>query len=264
MSANKTVFIDTCVFGPGQLPQVREYAQRYQERLGFEILPKFDLPGFEEELKAALPVFAGRRITFHGPVFCVEHSAARGSAEYEESMFHITKALPYARELGSENLVMHLNNCPVRPGKKEEMLRNALDNYKELEELFGAFGCRIFVENTGTKDQGNMLLDQAEFTDLCRQEKFHVLIDIGHANANGWDLKKLVEDLKDQIRAFHMHNNDGVHDQHRRLNDGTIDFQAFRKMIDEKVPDANRIIEYTRPELAGEPLHEDIREMLGM
>ncbi len=260
---DRVVDINTCVFGREQLYKAGEYSDMYRNQVGFEILSKFDLPEFETELQETLPVFEKHHIGFHGPVFCAEHSAPRGSAAYEETMMHIHKTLPYAKHLKSDYLVMHLNNCIVEPEKKDEMLRNALENYKELQELFGTFDCRIYVENTGTIVQRNMLLDQAEFTDLCRQEKFDVLIDIGHANANGWDLRKLVLDLKDQIRAFHLHNNDGIHDQHRRLYDGTLDFDAFRGLIDKEVPQARRIIEYTRPELEGSTLHEDIKIMLG-
>ena len=260
---NGVVFVNTCVFGIGKLQKVQEYSDCYKDRIGFEVLPMFDLPEFEGKFQEVLPILAEHPIRFHGPVFGAEHSAKRGSDAYEETMVHIRKTLPYARELESKHLVMHLNNCVVKSDQKDEMVRNALENYKELQELFGAFDCPIYVENTGTIAQGNMLLDQAEFTDLCRQEKFDVLIDIGHANANGWNLKRLILDLKDQIRAFHMHNNDGVHDQHRRLYDGTLDFDAFRSLIDEELPEAVRVIEYTRPELEGEALHEDIKTVLG-
>ena len=67
-----------------------------------------------------------------------------------------------------------------------------------------------------------------------------------------------LEDLKDRIRGFHLHNNDGVHDQHRRLGDGTIDFRRLLPIIRRKTPEANLVIEYTRPDLHGEPLCEDI------
>ena len=148
--------------------------------------------------------------------------------------------------------------------EKETMLKNALENYKELQEMFASFDCAIYVENTGTIEQHNMLLDQAEFTDLCRREKFDVLIDIGHANANGWDLEKLICSLAGQIKAYHLHNNDGRRDLHNRILDGTLPFQSIMGTILSKTPNAELIIEYIRPELAQAALFEDIEKVQSM
>ena len=126
------------------------------------------------------------------------------------------------------------------------MLKNALENYKELEALFGDFGCRIFMENTGTAIQKNILLNQQEFTELCIRKNFDVLIDVGHAAANSWDIPQLIRDLKGQIRAYHLHNNDGVHDQHLRLHEGVIDFGPLMETIRQETPDAEWIIECIR------------------
>lgn len=258
---NKPVMIDTCLFGKN-VSRVREYAQAYGDRIGFEVLAMFDLPDFEQALTENLDVLEEHSISFHGPVFEAEHSAARGTAEYEKTMYHIRLTLKYARILHSSHLVMHLNNCRVDPAKKTQMLCNAYENYKELQELFGAFDCPVLVENTGTKLQENILLDQGEFTDFCRDKKLDVLIDIGHANANGWDIPRLIDDLKPQIRAYHLHNNDGLRDLHNRIHDGTIDFTMILEKILRTTPDAQLIIEYTRRELDGAGLHEDIEEVL--
>ena len=263
-NAGKTIFVNTCVFGPEKMKLVGDYLGRYPGRIGFEILSMFDMPDFEPALEAAVPLLKTCPISFHGPVFCVEHSAPRGSAAYEESMWHVAKTVTYAKRLNSSHFTMHLNNCPVEEGQKQTMLRNALENYRELADLFGDFGCSIFVENTGTRIQHNMLLDQQEFTELCVSKGFDVLIDIGHANANGWDIPRLIRDLKDQVRAYHLHNNDGVHDLHHRVHEGTIDFDALMKVIIRETPEAEQIIEYTRPEQEGDSLREDIDALMKM
>nr|MBQ6242017.1 sugar phosphate isomerase/epimerase [Lachnospiraceae bacterium] len=256
------ICINTCVFGTGKMDRIPELLGRYPGRLGFEILSMFDLPDFEPALRQQLDALASCPVSFHGPVYECEHSAARGTEAYERTMFHVRKTLEYARLLHSRHFTMHLNNCLVLPRKKDEMLQNALENYEELRCLFEPFGCRIFVENTGTRVQGNMLLDQAEFTDVCRANDFEVLIDIGHANANGWDISRLIDDLKDRIRAYHLHNNDGLRDQHRRLHDGTLDFDAVIQKIRRDTPEADLIIEYVSPALAGKELEEDLKGLL--
>lgn len=261
-NSQNPIFINTCPFGGASFSRVRDYAAAYGKRLGFEILSMFDLPEFEGELRGCLDVLQEHRIGFHGPVYFAEHSAAKGTEQYEETMRHVLLTFKYAKILRSRHFTMHLNNCRVDPSRKAEMLYNAQENYKELQELFGAFDCPIYIENTGTILQGNMLLDQQEFTDVCRDQHYEVLIDIGHANANGWDLYRLIDDLQPQIRAYHLHNNDGRHDQHRRLHDGTIDFTPLLRYILQKTPEAELIIEYIRRDQDGEGLHRDIREVL--
>lgn len=260
--SNKVVYVNTCVFGTEKMHLITDYIKNYNGNIGFEILPMFDIDVFEERLKAILPVLRTCPISFHGPVFYAEHSAPRGSSEYDETMWHVKKTLHYAKMLGSTHFTMHLNNCVVHESKKSSMLHNALENYKELEEMFGEFGCKIYVENTGVKLKNNVLLNQDEFTELCISKNFDVLIDIGHANANGWDIKKLIRDLKGQIRAYHLHNNDGEHDSHSRLHEGTIDFDDLIQFIISKTPNAERIIEYIKTNQEGPCLRQDIESLL--
>ena len=136
------------------------------------------------------------------------------------------------------------------------MLRTSLENLDEMRELFPY--ATFLAENTGTRTVGNMLLDQHEFTDVCRDLRLPVLVDAGHANANGWDIPKLIGDLRGQIGGYHLHNNDGANDLHNRLRDGTLDFRKLVPLMDEWTPDVPRVIEYTRPAYHGEPLLEDI------
>ncbi len=225
--------------------------------LGFELLAMFDLPDFEKNLERNQNLFSEGPLLFHEPVWGVEHSAPKGSRAYDESMYHIRLTRKWAEILHPEDMVCHLSNGPVITADKDRMLRTALDNLEEIRDLFS--GTRILLENTGIRSEGTLLLDQDAFTDLCISRDLPVLIDVGHANANGWNLKKLICDLHDRIAAFHLHNNDGLHDLHNRLNNGTIDFGWLIPFICSETPDAKGIIEYTRPSCYGEALAEDIR-----
>ena len=253
------IYIDTCVLPRSQLQTGRIYRERFGSRLGFELLMMFDLPEFEGNLEQNLDLFTGGPLMFHEPVWGVEHSAPKGSADWEKSMFHLRLTRKYAEILRPASMVVHLNNCAVPPDEKGRMLRTALDNLEEMREMFP--GVKLLVENTGTKADGTILLDQAEFTDLCRERQLPVLIDIGHANANGWDLPLLIRDLQGQIGGFHLHNNDGIHDLHNRLTNGTLDLEKLIPQMNRLAPDAPRVIEYSRTVFHGEPLFEDIETL---
>lgn len=250
------VYVDTCVLPRCRMETAKIYRERFGSRLGFEFLPMFDMAEFEANLKENLDVFMECPLDFHEPVFCVEHTAKKGTIEYEESMYHINLTKKYADILKPKSMVYHVNNGVVIPVKKDEMLATSLENLEEMRDIFPDVD--ILVENVGNAVQQNILLDQAEFTDLCRDKKFGVVIDIGHANANSWDIYKLVDDLASQVKIFHLHNNDGQNDQHRRILDGTIDFPDLFGHILNKAPNADFVIEYVRPEYHGEQLMEDI------
>ena len=249
------IFINTCVYADGSLNKMKDYIDKYGDDVAFEILSKADTFEWDKEMETVLDMLSNTRIGFHGPVWEAEHSAKKGTKEYDHTMEMIYRTAKFAKILNCEHVVYHLNNCEVVDGMQDEMLKNSLENLKEIREIFDF--SKIFVENTGTKVQKNALLTQSEFTDLCRDQKFDVLIDIGHAHANGWDLYKILDDLGPQIRAFHLHNNDGQHDLHNRLLDGTFDFDKWIRVAKEKLPDAKYIIEYIRPAYEGQPLMED-------
>ncbi len=252
-------YIDTCVLPRLQLQTGNFYRGVFGPSLGFELLMMFDLQDFEENLKQNLDLFTGGPLMFHEPVWGVEHSTPKGSRAWEEGMYHLQLTKKYADLLHPEAMVYHLNNGPVTPENKDKMIRCALENLEEMREMF--HGVNLLVENTGTKADGTILLDQAEFTDLCRGRNLPVLIDVGHANANGWDIPKLIRDLQEQIRGYHLHNNDGIHDLHNRIQDGTLNFRELIPYLDRMTPDVPRVVEYTRPSFHGEPLLEDIRTL---
>lgn len=256
------ILISTNMYDIGELYKLNSYLDSYAQ-VGVEVFPLFHSEKYEEELKNILPRLKSRPIAFHGPYYGAEHSAEKGSIEYKRTMKMAEKTLEYCKLLKAGHFVFHHNNCVVLKGKKEKMIETSCKNFRELEEMFHPFNITVVVENAGVMDRGNMLLDMEEFIELCKKEKYKVLIDIGHANANGWNLNYVINELKDSIVAYHLHNNDGVHDSHCRIHDGTIDFSSFIREAKKLTPNANWIIEYSR-EISDdkEGIKKDIEELI--
>ena len=250
------LYIDTCVLPRCKLEEAAVYTNYFGPSLGIELLPMFDLQGWEENLRENLPLFTGRPLIFHEPVWGVEHSASRGSSAWKEGRHHLLLTKKYADILHPSDMVFHLNNGKVPLQDREILLKNAMESLEEMRGLFS--GVRLLVENTGVSSEGTQILDQEEFTETSLAMGWDVLIDVGHANANGWDLFRLICDLKNNIRGFHLHNNDGVHDLHNRIGRGTMNFALLIPFIAKTVPEAFLVIEYCRPQFHGEPLIEDI------
>lgn len=180
------LLVSTNVYKPGQLARVIPHLHAFRGQIGVELFPMFDADCYEEELLHCLPEFEGIPVSFHGPYYETEHSAAPGTPEYAHSMDLIRQTLPYCVRLQSQYLVFHHNNIPVTEERREEMIRVSRENYREIAELFKPHQIPVVVENAGVLDRGNMLFDQDAFIQLCREEHYPVLIDIGHAYANGW------------------------------------------------------------------------------
>ncbi len=262
MKAELTV--NTCLFGIEKLDRILFYRERFGDALGWEILPMFERPEYVAALQKLVPHLTDCAVSFHEPVFGVEHSVKKGSMADQRTTVLLERMLPYVEQLHAGHVTMHFNNRVVYQFEKKEMLENALRNYEELKARYEAIGSRLLVENTGTKAQRNVLLSEEEFIELCVSRDMDVLIDLGHAHANGWDLPRVFRALKDRIFAFHIHNNDGAHDLHSRIGEGTMDLPAVLSLARKEVPDAEWILEYTDPKLEGEALVEDIETLLAL
>lgn len=253
------LLISTNMYHAGELKKVLKFITPKQEGLGVEVFPLFDHAEYEKELTACLPEFSKVPVSFHGPYYKAEHSAKKGTEPYRFTMEMVEKTLKYCKELHSSYMVFHHNNCRVDEAKKRDMIETACENFREIEKMYAPYNIPVLVENAGVMDRGNMLLDQDEFISLCKKERYQVLIDIGHAHANGWNLSAVMEELKGQIAAYHIHNNDGVHDSHQRIHNGTLDFDKFIEDYRKFTPAADIVLEYS-PEVSSDEsgIQEDI------
>ncbi len=256
------ILISTNMFHLGELEIIALYLNAY-DSVGVEVFPRFHLKAYEEELKSLMPLLQDRPVTFHGPYYEAEHSAGKGSKAYAKTMELVKKTIEYSRLLHAGYFVFHHNNCAVTEDKKEEMIRISCENYREIASVLSPFAIPVVVENAGVISRKNMLFDMDEFIDLCRKENYKVLIDIGHANANGWDISRVIRELKESVVAYHLHNNDGIHDSHRRIYEGTIDFDSFIREAKELTPRADWVIEYS-PDVSAdeEGIRNDIEELI--
>lgn len=259
-----SILISTNMYQASEFRNVFEITDSFQEGdIGIEIFPMFHDDCYEKLMEESYEKLLKMPISFHGPYYHTEHSAKKGSAEYIKTMDYVRKTLCWAEKMNCRYFVFHHNNCKVTLENKKLLQAAAADNLKEISALCAHYRIPVVIENAGVISHENMLFNQEEFTDLCKKLKLPVLIDIGHVHANGWDLKKLMEDLQKQIISYHVHNNDGFHDGHRRLFDGTLDMEAFIKDFAILTPEADFVLEYSM-EISGDVkgIKEDVQFIL--
>ena len=258
-----TVLISTNMYVSKDFDRVLTYVKEFDGKVGVEVFPMFHEPEYEKILQTCAPLLSKVPISFHGPYYHADYSAPYGSECYEKTMKMTEKTLEYCQNLKSKYMVFHHNNFRVSAENKQNMIENACINFRKVEKMYADCGISVVVENAGVLQNGSMLLDQNEFINLCKKEDYRVLIDIGHAHANGWDLCSVMEALKERIAAYHLHNNDGVHDSHQRICDGTLDFDSFFERAKELTPSADLVLEYNPKVPSDEQgIMEDIKRIM--
>ncbi len=123
--------------------------------------------------------------------------------------------------------------------------KNSNIQLKELTDYANANSVILCVENAGINSYGNNLWTEDEFIEMVLSMPNPVLIDIGHANANSWNIEKIITVLKGKIIAYHLHNNDGISDSHDRIREGSFDFEKFARLYKLFTPDKDLVLEYS-------------------
>lgn len=240
------ILISTNIYNTQQFKKVFKLTEMFKDyNVGVEVFPLWHDNEFEEVLKQFIPLLSNIPVSFHGPYYNTEHSAPLGTIDYDRSIEYFKKTLYYSEILNAKYLVYHHNNCTVDSTNKETMINTSTKNLLTCSRLADEYGIKILVENAGVIDRNNMLFDEKDFTSLCSGINNNVLIDIGHSHCNGWNLERLMNNLKDKINAYHLHNNYGKKDEHNRIFDGTLDFNLFLKDYTSLTPNADLVVEYS-------------------
>lgn len=241
------IFISTNFLGNENFSKVFNYVSFIQGKLnipvGIEIFPFWDTNDFENQIISNLPKLKSYPISFHDP-YKTEHTSIQGDKNYIKTWNDFLKTLSYNYVLQGHHIVYHHNNCKVEHCKKRQLLEASTKNFLELNRLCCYFGTELLVENAGTIGERTMLLSQIEFENFCNINNCHVLIDVGHAYCNQWDIEKLIYNLGNKVKAYHIHNNYGE-DSHNRIRCGGLDYESFLALCSKQTPTAKYIIEYS-------------------
>ncbi|MBC2582092.1 sugar phosphate isomerase/epimerase [Clostridium sp. DJ247] len=241
------IYISTNLYTPSELENIFPLLDKINDKnIGIELFPEWHDRQFIDILDKNLDKFENYHISLHGPYYHTEHSSEKGSIEYENSKEYFRSTLELSKQLNSRYIVYHHNNCRVKLENRIEMISNSTENLLELNELAKAYGVDIVVENAGVLSRNNMLFDEEQFIEIAKGIDNKILIDIGHAFANNWNLNHVISELKHRIVAYHLHNNDGVEDNHNRIRDGKLDIDGFFEIYKKYTPSADLVIEYSK------------------
>ena len=110
----KKILISTNMYKGSEFGQILPYLKRFPGQVGVEVFPMFHEECFEKNLRDAMPLLKEVPVSFHGPYYQAEHSAAEGTVEYARTMELLEKT--QISRLSSQQLPHHTGRegrpCP--------------------------------------------------------------------------------------------------------------------------------------------------------
>ena len=223
----------------------REALNRRKEEIGIEV---FSFHYDDQEIKRLrifLASFVGYPLSFHGPMRSAELSDHKGSLGIQKSMQAYHRALSLAQEWGGSQMVVHTHECHIRHEEKYDRMKWFEENIHDLASIAHNYGVQLSIENVSLPNKGLPLYNESEYVSLIkRTTECSALIDLGHVHCTGWHLEHLCYELSNRISGFHIHNNNGLEDQHMWIEDGTMDIDNALKTIWKYSKESDFILEY--------------------
>ncbi|RJS72099.1 sugar phosphate isomerase/epimerase [ANME-2 cluster archaeon] len=143
----------------------------------------------------------------------------------------------YLQEVGSKAWVnIHAGHIPEQYherviAKAEENMRASLD---EIAAAYQGLDTGLLVENDSFEKHITKfgLYPEAIWDILNRHPGFDMTFDIGHAHHSGIPPERFIELLGHRIEAAHLHDNNGVYDEHLAPGRGSVDFEGVLGRLD--------------------------------
>ena len=141
--------------------------------------------------------------------------------------------------IGCGNLVVHPASIALKPGMtmqdewdlNMDMYTQLIDDAKKygvtilLENMFVGHHARLFGGCCSNAEQARTMIDA--LNEKAGAEVFGFCLDTGHLLLLGLDVVNFMTDLGSRIKAFHVHDNDGIGDQHLAPYMGIQDWDRF-------------------------------------
>lgn len=160
----------------------------------------------------------------HGPFFGLDvASLDRCLSEYSTDC--LVSGLEATSALGGTVMAMHTGYLPqFSRGGRRHWLRNWAERMPRIVERAEALGITLALENTWD-DRPEVLLHLAH---LVPGDRLRFCLDTGHVNCfSRLSIGRWYDALGERIVALHLHDNDGLSDDHLPPGAGTVDFEAL-------------------------------------
>lgn len=194
-------------------------------------------------------VMNGRTGSFsiHSP-YCGK-AADFSNPEDEDWLFeYLKEPFELYHRFNAVNYVIHTNGPisePLSADRSDDLRKIIAERLFRFQEICVKEGVNMLVENLGFGGGLFTLFNEQQFLQLFDDNcNLNCLVDTGHAAIENFDIYRIQETLGSRLQAYHLHDNNGIDDQHNRIESGVIDWNRFYEGAARFTPDADYVFEY--------------------
>ncbi|OGN89203.1 MAG: hypothetical protein A2Y88_06605 [Chloroflexi bacterium RBG_13_48_10] len=222
----------------GNLDQMLPIVLKY--KVGMEVL-EFAIPENLEGASSLVPVIQDKvkgipLISLHGP-FSELVPASRDPLVRQVARTRFQQGYEAAKKIDARHLILHSGFFP-KTYPRDQWIQNSFEFWIDFLADKPTPNM-IHMENVYEDDFTALqeLIDRVNET--FQADILSVCLDIGHVNANSSKtLADWIIGLGDRIRYAHIHNNDGILDDHWRLDKGKINIKEVLDLLSVHSPNA--------------------------
>lgn len=181
----------------------------------------------------------GLTATLHQPIFTREQSEnwsrhvtptlsliALEKAHRIEAMDEVKRALESAEQIPLKAMTLHLG-LKDDPWN-ERAIENSLTAIEHIHTFARPLGIKVLLENL--QNEVTTPEHLLEIVQIGHFDDIGVTLDVGHANLSDSGLDHAVELLRSRIGELHVHDNNGLRDEHLWPGSGSIDWARFTQL----------------------------------
>lgn len=183
---------------------------------------------WQQEIERLKQVAAYNKVSInqaHGPYSTREFTHYLNDKERKKDiLFRVRRAVAVAGSLGAQNIIIHPIQCfSYRNFDKNEFFKINEEFFANLAETAQKYNINIAVENMWQYEDGKIVPsvcadpeEMAMYVDSFNKIApcFSACLDVGHAKLTGFDPIECIMILGNRLKALHIHDNDGIHDDH--------------------------------------------------
>lgn len=241
------IYVSSLLYGMDKMEECAQFIQNhseYQKDLGVELIAFTHDEKYKKRLERLLNSLSCP-ISFHGPYIGVEAASKKGTPENEWLFESYNYVFNLAKQHHVKHVVFHYTQKGFSKDTIKEAKEQSLDNISCLIKLAQKYDVNMLIENIAFIKDTIPLYGNEEYKELFNNlPEAESIIDIGHANVNNTDLADLLNHIGPKVKAYHLHNNDGIHDSHDRVRDGNFDMGKFADIYRKFTPGADLVLEY--------------------
>ena len=151
----------------------------------------------------------------------------------EVTKFYFDYAYRVVEELDCFGITVHHGFVP-NTSYPLNWIKRSVDFWKDFFELHPG-KIKIYMENLCEQDTVTLI----GIVDSCRNNRLSINLDIGHAHCNSpLAVIEWIRELGDRIKYVHIHQNNGLRDEHLGLRKGNIPLLTVLNLLNQYAPEA--------------------------